>query len=125
LEILDNARERQPLRLYEPGERIHIVIEVADIAAARSRLAISAPEPEAVSWGAKALSPSRPRWRTCYLLAVGSGSTGTQERFAMKNIIVGISGPTHLQTRSPTLYKEHLQKVPVLTDGLDVSLSAK
>ena len=53
LEILDNTRERRPLSLYEPGERIHIVIEVPDITAARGRLAINAPEPETVSWGAR------------------------------------------------------------------------
>lgn len=53
LEILDNVRERSPLTLGSPGDRVHVVIEVEDIEAARSRLAITAPEPRAVSWGAR------------------------------------------------------------------------
>jgi catechol 2,3-dioxygenase-like lactoylglutathione lyase family enzyme len=53
LEILDNNRESQPLELYRPGERTHIVIEVDDIEIARGKLKISAPEPQTVSWGAR------------------------------------------------------------------------
>jgi hypothetical protein len=53
LGVLDNARERQPLRLFEPGDRIHLVIEVDDIDATRDRLAIEAPAPQATSWGAR------------------------------------------------------------------------
>jgi len=53
LEILDNLRERSPLRLCEPADRFHIVIEVQDIEAARGRLAISTPAPQTTSWGAK------------------------------------------------------------------------
>lgn len=52
LEILDNTRERQPLSLPPPGDRFHLVIEVDDIEAARSRLGIPAPPPQSVSWGA-------------------------------------------------------------------------
>lgn len=52
LEILDNTRERQPLSLPPPADRFHVVIEVDDIAAARGRLRIRAPSPQAVSWGA-------------------------------------------------------------------------
>lgn len=53
LEILDNARERLPLRLAEPAERFHVVVEVDDIEAARSRLPFDSPDPQAVSWGAR------------------------------------------------------------------------
>ena len=52
LEILDNARERQPLSLAAAADRFHIVIEVDAIEAARSRLGIPAPPPQTVSWGA-------------------------------------------------------------------------
>jgi catechol 2,3-dioxygenase-like lactoylglutathione lyase family enzyme len=52
LEILDNARERQPLTLPVPADRFHLVIEVDDIETARSRLRIPAPPPRSVSWGA-------------------------------------------------------------------------
>jgi catechol 2,3-dioxygenase-like lactoylglutathione lyase family enzyme len=53
LEILDNARERRPLALGTPADRVHVVIEVTDIDHARSHLRITAPVPEAVSWGAR------------------------------------------------------------------------
>jgi hypothetical protein len=33
LEILDSARERRPLRLCEPADRFHVVVEVEDIEA--------------------------------------------------------------------------------------------
>jgi catechol 2,3-dioxygenase-like lactoylglutathione lyase family enzyme len=52
LEILDNARERQPLNLPAPADRFHVVVEVDDIQAARRSLRIAAPSPQAVSWGA-------------------------------------------------------------------------
>ena len=53
LEVLDNARERQPLRLIEPGDRIHLVIEVEDIEATWNRLGVEAPAVKATSWGAR------------------------------------------------------------------------
>jgi len=53
LEVLDNAREKQPLRLFEPADRFHLVIEVADIEAAWNQLAVEAPSPQATSWGAR------------------------------------------------------------------------
>jgi catechol 2,3-dioxygenase-like lactoylglutathione lyase family enzyme len=53
LEILDNAREHRPLALGNPADRVHLVVEVADIDQARLRLRIAAPAPEAVSWGAR------------------------------------------------------------------------
>ena len=53
LEILDNTREARPLRLPEARDRFHIVVEVNDIEAARSRMAITTPPPQTVSWGAK------------------------------------------------------------------------
>jgi catechol 2,3-dioxygenase-like lactoylglutathione lyase family enzyme len=49
LEVLDNAREAQPLRLSEPADRFHLVIEVEDIEAARSRLTVEAPPPRDTS----------------------------------------------------------------------------
>ncbi len=53
LEILDNRREREPLSLGQPGDRVHVVVEVDDIDAARRRLTICAPEPASTSWGAR------------------------------------------------------------------------
>lgn len=53
LEILDNRRERRAMALGSPGDRIHMVVEVADIDAARRRLALDAPAPQTVSWGAR------------------------------------------------------------------------
>jgi hypothetical protein len=43
----------RPLTLGTPADRVHLVIEVADIDNARSYLQILAPEPKAVSWGAR------------------------------------------------------------------------
>ncbi len=53
LEVLDNARERSPLRIDEPADRFHLVVEVEDIEAARDRIAVEAPPAQAVSWGAR------------------------------------------------------------------------
>jgi catechol 2,3-dioxygenase-like lactoylglutathione lyase family enzyme len=53
LEILDNARERRPLSLGKPEDRVHLVVEVDEIEPARRRLQIGAPAPQAVSWGAR------------------------------------------------------------------------
>lgn len=53
LEILDNRRERKPMQLGTPGDRVHVVVEVADIDAAHRRLALAAAAPQAVSWGAR------------------------------------------------------------------------
>ena len=52
LEILDNARERQPLCLGASGDRVHVVIEVEDISQARQQLPIETPLPAHTSWGA-------------------------------------------------------------------------
>ena len=51
LEILDNARERSPMRLNQ-SERVHVVVEVDDIQAAWSKLKVAAPPPATTSWGA-------------------------------------------------------------------------
>ena len=40
LEILDNRREVKPLLLTPPGERLHLVIEVLDINAARAGISL-------------------------------------------------------------------------------------
>ena len=53
LEILDNTRQREPLSIPSPGDRIHVVIEVDDIEAAHAGLAIAAPDPQNTSWGVK------------------------------------------------------------------------
>ena len=53
LEILDNARERHPLSLGAPADRVHLVVEVHDIDAARVSFRIGAPPPRTVSWGAR------------------------------------------------------------------------
>ena len=53
LEVLDNARERQPLRLFEPRYLFQLVIEVEDIEATWNRLAIEEPAVQATSWGAR------------------------------------------------------------------------
>jgi hypothetical protein len=41
------------VRLYESPDRVHVIVEVEDIDAAWSRLAIETPAPRAVSWGAR------------------------------------------------------------------------
>lgn len=53
LEILDNTRERSPLRLCEPGDRFHVVVEVQDLESTRSQLNISTPAPLTTTWGAR------------------------------------------------------------------------
>jgi hypothetical protein len=53
LEIIDNARERRPLHLGPPADRIHVVVEVDDLLHARSRLRIDTPAPTNTSWGAR------------------------------------------------------------------------
>ena len=53
LEVLDNRRERTPMLLGTPGDRVHVVVEVDDIDAARRRIAIETPAPAEASWGAK------------------------------------------------------------------------
>ena len=53
LEILDSARERRPLRLESPTDRIHVVVEVEDLLYARSRLRLDTATPTNTSWGAR------------------------------------------------------------------------
>ena len=52
LEILDNARERDPFRL-DVSSRVHVVIEVDDIQAAWEAMTVPAPTPGETSWGAR------------------------------------------------------------------------
>ncbi len=52
LEILDNARERDPFRL-DVSSRVHVVIEVDDIDAAWKTMTVPAPQPSQTSWGAR------------------------------------------------------------------------
>lgn len=52
VEILDNRRQRTPAALGGKSARAHLVVEVPDVAAARSRLSIATPEPVVTSWGA-------------------------------------------------------------------------
>src|ERR1700689_4162065 len=44
LEILDNQRERRPLRLCDPAEGFHVVVEADDIEAARRSSARLTPQ---------------------------------------------------------------------------------
>jgi catechol 2,3-dioxygenase-like lactoylglutathione lyase family enzyme len=53
LEILDNQRKREPLALAEVADRVHVVIEVDDVEAARQRVDVEAPPAQATSWGAR------------------------------------------------------------------------
>ena len=53
LEILENARERRPLNLGEPTDRLHVVVEVDDIEAVRRRLSVETASPQSVSWGTR------------------------------------------------------------------------
>jgi catechol 2,3-dioxygenase-like lactoylglutathione lyase family enzyme len=53
LEIIDNEREQRPLELGEPGEKLHIVIEVDDIDEARKRIKVEVPPTQDTSWGAR------------------------------------------------------------------------
>jgi len=53
LEILDNARKQQPLRLGTSGDRLHVVIEVDDIEESRDRIKIDTPAPQSTSWGSR------------------------------------------------------------------------
>lgn len=53
LEVLDNGRKRQPLRLGEASDRFHVVVEVDDIDLAWRRLQLEAPKPQTTSWGAR------------------------------------------------------------------------
>ncbi len=53
LEIIDNAREQRPSELGNPGDRVHIVIEVEDIDAAREGIKADASPVQDVSWGAR------------------------------------------------------------------------
>jgi catechol 2,3-dioxygenase-like lactoylglutathione lyase family enzyme len=53
LELLDNGCQRQPIALSPAQGRIHLVVEVSDIAASRAGLDITSPEPQPTGWGAQ------------------------------------------------------------------------
>jgi catechol 2,3-dioxygenase-like lactoylglutathione lyase family enzyme len=53
LEIIDNERERNPVRLGEPADKVHIVVEVENIDEARERIQVDAPPVQDTSWGAR------------------------------------------------------------------------
>ena len=53
LEILDNQREKAPLTLGAPAERVHLVVEVDDIEKSRDGIWIDAPLAQDTSWGAR------------------------------------------------------------------------
>lgn len=75
LEILDNGRERRPLRLGEPADRFHVVIEVDDIEAARRRIQVEVPSPQTTSWGARLFQLRDPDGvPVTFLQWTGSGS---------------------------------------------------
>jgi catechol 2,3-dioxygenase-like lactoylglutathione lyase family enzyme len=76
LEILDAAREKNPMRLPPPGDRIHLVLEVPDVDAARRALGIETPEPITTSWGARMFTVRDPDGvAVCYLQWLGSEPT--------------------------------------------------
>ena len=77
LEVLDNRRERHPLPLGAPGDRLHVVVEVDDIDAARNRIAFAAPAPAATSWGARLFQVRDPDGVAVTLLQ-WAGSNGGQ-----------------------------------------------
>jgi catechol 2,3-dioxygenase-like lactoylglutathione lyase family enzyme len=52
LEIMDNEREQRPCELGKPADRLHIIVEVDDIDAARERIKVDAPPTQNTSWGA-------------------------------------------------------------------------
>ncbi|MFO0957115.1 MAG: VOC family protein [Isosphaeraceae bacterium] len=60
IEILDATREPVAMRLEPPGNRVYVVIEVADVHAIRAGLPADAPEPEDTSWGTRVLKLKAP-----------------------------------------------------------------
>ena len=53
LEIIDNEREQRPHELGEPGDKVHIVVEVENIEEARERAKVDAPPVQDTSWGSR------------------------------------------------------------------------
>ena len=53
LEIIDNEREQHQLELGETANKVHIVVEVENIDAARERIKVDAPPTQDTSWGAR------------------------------------------------------------------------
>jgi catechol 2,3-dioxygenase-like lactoylglutathione lyase family enzyme len=53
LEIIDNEREQRPRELGEPGDKVHIVVEVENIEEARERIKVDAPPVQDTSWGSR------------------------------------------------------------------------
>jgi catechol 2,3-dioxygenase-like lactoylglutathione lyase family enzyme len=60
LEIIDNMREHNPLKLGETGDKVHLVIEVEDIDTARESIAVAAPFIKDTSWGARTFRVNDP-----------------------------------------------------------------
>jgi catechol 2,3-dioxygenase-like lactoylglutathione lyase family enzyme len=53
LEIIDNEREQHQLELGETANKVHIVVEVENIDAARERIKVDAQPTQDTSWGAR------------------------------------------------------------------------
>ena len=53
LEIIDNTREKHPLALGDPVQKVHIVIEVDDIEVAGDRIGMEVPPIIDTSWGSR------------------------------------------------------------------------
>ena len=53
LEVIDNERERHPVRLGEPADKVHIVIEVESIDEARERIKVETLPVQDTSWGSR------------------------------------------------------------------------
>lgn len=76
LEILDARRERRPPRLGPADDRVHVVVEVPDLDAARARLPVATPEPVETDWGARLLPLRDPDGVAVWLLQrTGAGRT--------------------------------------------------
>lgn len=53
LEILDAAREKRPLELPAPGDRLQLVVEVPDVDELHHTLGLRGTAPVTASWGAR------------------------------------------------------------------------
>jgi len=60
LEIIDNEREQHPRELGETADKVHIVVEVENIDAARERIKVDAPPTQDASWGARTFRVNDP-----------------------------------------------------------------
>ncbi|HEX5137545.1 MAG TPA: VOC family protein [Planctomycetota bacterium] len=74
LEVLDASRERA-VALGDPKDRVHLVLEVANVDAFRSGIKGEVPEPHDTSWGARVLPLRDPDGIPVTVLAWTKGGT--------------------------------------------------